>query len=80
MNTVLALLTSTVTTFGLTQILQDGKIGTQAVQNATLAGAVAVGATAGFLGPSKAQPKKRWHRAQVWRRGSGHDGRRLAGL
>ena len=31
--------------------MQDGKIGTQAVQNATLAGAVAVGATAGFLGP-----------------------------
>ncbi|CAK9002462.1 Ammonium transporter Rh type A (Erythrocyte membrane glycoprotein Rh50) (Rhesus blood group family type A glycoprotein) (Rh family type A glycoprotein) (Rh type A glycoprotein) (CD antigen CD241) [Durusdinium trenchii] len=50
-NTVLALLTSTVTTFGFTQILQDGKIGTQAVQNATLAGGVTIGASAGIVGP-----------------------------
>eukprot|EP00435_Cladocopium_sp_Y103_P046269 s1573_g13.t1 len=50
-NTILALLTSTVTSFGLTQILQDGKIGTRAVQNATLAGGVTIGATASIVGP-----------------------------
>ncbi|CAJ1410468.1 unnamed protein product [Effrenium voratum] len=50
-NTVLALLTSTVTTFGVTQILEDGKIGTQAIQNATLAGGVIIGATACVIGP-----------------------------
>lgn len=51
LNTILALLTSTVTSFGLTQILQDGKIGTRAVQNATLAGGVTIGATASIVGP-----------------------------
>lgn len=50
-NTVLALMGSTVTTFALTPLMSSGKLNTAAIQNATLAGGVAVGSTADFLGP-----------------------------
>merc|ERR1719334_2764069 len=50
-NTVLALLASTMTTFGLTPLLDGGMLNTAAVQNATLAGGVSIGATANMVGP-----------------------------
>jgi len=50
-NTVLALLASTVASFGLTPILMKGKIGTVPIQNATLAGGVSIGATANVVDP-----------------------------
>merc|ERR1719450_772452 len=50
-NTVLALLASTVASCGLTPILMKGKIGTVPIQNATLAGGVSIGATANVVGP-----------------------------
>merc|ERR1719440_905233 len=54
-NTVLALLASTVVTFGLMPILSSGRLGTVPVQNATLAGGVTIGATANLaMGPGVA--------------------------
>jgi len=50
-NTVLALLSSTIVAFGLTPLLMKGAIGTVPIQNATLAGGVAIGATADLVGP-----------------------------
>lgn len=57
-NTVLALLSSAVVTFGLTPILKGhvdkekaGLLDTVAIQNATLAGGVSIGATANAVGP-----------------------------
>eukprot|EP00930_Biecheleria_cincta_P053179 TRINITY_DN3855_c1_g1_i1.p1 TRINITY_DN3855_c1_g1~~TRINITY_DN3855_c1_g1_i1.p1 ORF type:complete len:399 (-),score=62.04 TRINITY_DN3855_c1_g1_i1:240-1436(-) len=49
-NTVIALLASTVITFGLTQIIEGGKVSTVPIQNATLAGGVSIGATANLVG------------------------------
>merc|ERR1719190_225503 len=39
------------TTFGLTPLLDGGMLNTAAVQNATLAGGVSIGATANGVGP-----------------------------
>jgi len=50
-NTVLALLASTMASFGLTPLLMNGLIGTVPIQNATLAGGVSIGATANLVGP-----------------------------
>merc|ERR1712048_446562 len=50
-NTVLALLASTVATFALTPMMEGGKITTVPIQNATLAGGVSIGATANLVGP-----------------------------
>jgi len=55
-NTVLALLGSTVVTFGVAPLLNGNRrLQPDAIQNATLAGGVAIGATANFnLGPGTA--------------------------
>jgi ammonium transporter Rh len=51
-NTVLALLASTVVTFIMTPVLSNGALTTVPVQNAVLAGGVSIGATANLtLGP-----------------------------
>jgi len=51
-NTILAMLASTVVTFGLMPLIQSNGLTPVAVQNATLAGGVAIGATADIaMGP-----------------------------
>jgi len=50
-NTILALLASTVMTFAITPFLMHGKLDPVAMQNATLAGGVSIGATANLVGP-----------------------------
>lgn len=51
-NTIVALLGSTVVTFGLSPLFTKGKLDPVHIQNSTLAGGVAIGATANFpLGP-----------------------------
>jgi ammonium transporter Rh len=51
-NTVMALLASTVITFILTPVFSEGRLATVPIQNATLAGGVSIGATANLpLGP-----------------------------
>jgi len=51
-NTVMALLASTVITFVLTPVFSEGRLTTVPIQNATLAGGVSIGATANLpLGP-----------------------------
>eukprot|EP00931_Biecheleriopsis_adriatica_P018941 TRINITY_DN13066_c1_g2_i3.p1 TRINITY_DN13066_c1_g2~~TRINITY_DN13066_c1_g2_i3.p1 ORF type:complete len:454 (+),score=90.62 TRINITY_DN13066_c1_g2_i3:69-1430(+) len=55
LNTVLALLASTVVTFGVMPMLSGNRLGTVPVQNATLAGGVSIGATANLsMGPGAA--------------------------
>lgn len=55
LNTVIALLASTVTTFGLLPMLCGGRLGPVPIQNATLAGGVSIGATANIaMGPGAA--------------------------
>lgn len=51
MNTVIALLASTVVTFAITPMMEKGKLSTVPIQNATLAGGVSIGATANLVGP-----------------------------
>jgi len=52
MNTIMALLASSVVTFGLMPLLLGQRLGTVPAQNATLAGGVSIGATANFnMGP-----------------------------
>lgn len=52
MNTVLALIASAVTAFAVTPIFNVNRLTTVPIQNATLAGGVAIGATANFaMGP-----------------------------
>lgn len=54
-NTVIALLASSVTTFGLMPLMCGNRLGTVPVQNATLAGGVSIGATANLaMGPQAA--------------------------
>lgn len=53
-NTVLALLASTVVTFALTPLMESGKLTTVPIQNATLAGGVSIGATANLVTPFEA--------------------------
>jgi len=51
-NTIMALIASTVITFILTPIFSEGRLTTVPIQNATLAGGVSIGATANLpLGP-----------------------------
>merc|ERR1712007_53243 len=53
MNTVFALAASTVTTFAITPLFNANRLTTAPIQNATLAGGVAIGATANLaMGPS----------------------------
>merc|ERR1712226_1605936 len=55
LNTILALLGSTVVTFGLMPMLTGKRLQAVPVQNATLAGGVAIGATANLaMGPFSA--------------------------
>merc|ERR1712137_1522886 len=55
MNTVLALIASAVTAFAVTPIFNANRLTTVPIQNATLAGGVAIGATANFaMGPAGA--------------------------
>eukprot|EP00931_Biecheleriopsis_adriatica_P082702 TRINITY_DN5614_c0_g1_i1.p1 TRINITY_DN5614_c0_g1~~TRINITY_DN5614_c0_g1_i1.p1 ORF type:complete len:458 (-),score=80.92 TRINITY_DN5614_c0_g1_i1:31-1332(-) len=55
LNTVIALLASTVITFGIMPLMSGNRLGTVPVQNATLAGGVAIGATANLaMGPAAA--------------------------
>jgi len=55
LNTVIALLASTVTTFGLMPFLTGNRLATVPLQNATLAGGVSIGATANLaMGPGVA--------------------------
>eukprot|EP00933_Yihiella_yeosuensis_P070285 TRINITY_DN7803_c0_g1_i1.p1 TRINITY_DN7803_c0_g1~~TRINITY_DN7803_c0_g1_i1.p1 ORF type:complete len:445 (-),score=67.91 TRINITY_DN7803_c0_g1_i1:395-1729(-) len=55
LNTVIALLASTVVTFGLMPMICVSRLGTVPVQNATLAGGVTIGATANLsMGPGAA--------------------------
>jgi ammonium transporter Rh len=55
MNTVLALLGSTVAAFGLVPLLTQRRLSVTPIANATLAGGVAIGATANFaMGPAGA--------------------------
>jgi len=52
MNTVFALIASTVTTFAVTPMFNANRLTTVPIQNATLAGGVSIGATANFpMGP-----------------------------
>eukprot|EP00440_Ansanella_granifera_P043749 gb/GFBE01047409.1/.p1 GENE.gb/GFBE01047409.1/~~gb/GFBE01047409.1/.p1 ORF type:complete len:433 (+),score=110.12 gb/GFBE01047409.1/:1-1299(+) len=55
LNTVIALLASTVITFGVMPMISGNRLGTVPVQNATLAGGVSIGATANLaMGPAMA--------------------------